>query len=125
MVLAAAALIGSITLQAQRPDWVIPPDADQLTSPLGADAAARGRKIFTSRCTKCHGPQGRGNGRESDKKHPAADLTRDEMATMSDGELFYKISNGRKPMPSFKTELDSNDIWAAVAYVRTLGPPRQ
>jgi mono/diheme cytochrome c family protein len=39
----------------------------------------------------------------------------------SDGSLFYKISEGREDMPSFKKKIpDEEDIWSIVNYLRTL-----
>jgi mono/diheme cytochrome c family protein len=37
----------------------------------------------------------------------------------SDGELLWKISNGRGPMPPWK-HLPENDRWALVRYIRSL-----
>ena len=43
----------------------------------------------------------------------------------SDGELFYKISKGRNPMPSFESKLTEQERWGMVLYIRTFlkGPP--
>ena len=39
----------------------------------------------------------------------------------SDGSFFYKISEGREDMPSFKKKIpDEDDIWSLVNYIRTL-----
>ena len=39
----------------------------------------------------------------------------------SDGAFFYKISEGRDDMPSFKKKItDDEDIWNIVNYMRTL-----
>jgi len=39
-----------------------------------------------------------------------------------DGELYYKISAGNTPMPSFKTVLSDDQIWQLVNYIRTFAP---
>ena len=121
MLLLAIALGAAIGVSAQS-DWVVPKEAATLTSPVAAnaDVLARGGKIFQSRCRKCHGPEGKGNGPDSDPKHPAADLTLPEVGMYPDGVLFYKVWNGRRPMPAFKTELEKNDVWSVVAFVRSL-----
>jgi mono/diheme cytochrome c family protein len=41
------------------------------------------------------------------------------VAAESDGELFWKISNGRGAMPPWK-HLPENDRWDIVNYIRTL-----
>src|SRR5437016_9337095 len=109
--------------QAQATKWNIPPDAADLKSPLSASAAVlkTGKSVFTSSCQKCHGPAGEGNGPSSDPKHPAADLTDASRARENpDGTIFYKIWNGGPPMPAFKSQLERNDVWAVVEYVKTL-----
>jgi mono/diheme cytochrome c family protein len=103
--------------------WTIGADAAQLANPLGntPSVIGRGRAIFASRCRHCHGPDGRGNGPASDPEHPAADLTSAGVGGGdSDGVLFYKVWNGRRPMPAFRNEVTRDDAWAVVAYVKTL-----
>jgi hypothetical protein len=40
--------------------------------------------------------------------------------SQSDGALFYKTSEGRDDMPSFKKKIpDAEDIWNLVNFVRT------
>src|SRR5262249_53285732 len=67
----------ALTAFAQSGGWTIPSDAAQLSSPVTATPAVlkRGRSVFTSRCQKCHGPEGRGDGPQSPPEDPAADLT--------------------------------------------------
>jgi len=121
VLLAVALVMTAIGARAQS-DWVIPKEAATLANPLtvNADLLARGARIFQSRCRKCHGPEGKGNGSDSDPKHPAADLTLPEVGMYPDGVLFYRVWNGRRPMPAFKTELEKNDVWTVVAFVRSL-----
>ncbi len=42
--------------------------------------------------------------------------------TVSDGELFYKISQGRKPMPSFRKRLSEQQRWELVLMIRSFAP---
>jgi mono/diheme cytochrome c family protein len=38
----------------------------------------------------------------------------------TDGELFYKISEGREDMPAFKKKIpDEEDRWSVVNFTRT------
>ncbi len=43
------------------------------------------------------------------------------MGEMTDGEIFWKISEGR-PMPSFKKQLTEEQRWQLVNHVRSLAP---
>jgi mono/diheme cytochrome c family protein len=41
------------------------------------------------------------------------------MRAMTDGEIFWKISNGRGPMPAWG-QIPEKDRWGLVDYIRTL-----
>jgi len=106
--------------------WKIPPGAENEKSPLAANPAviAAGKKLFASKCERCHGKSGKGNGPDSDEKYRKdMDLTAPEHAERNpDGVVFYRIWNGRKDpkMPVFSQELSKEQIWALVAFVQTL-----
>jgi mono/diheme cytochrome c family protein len=109
--------------EAQGADWTIPAEATELKSPVSGDpqAITKGQSVFESRCRPCHGPEGKGNGPLSDPAHPAADLTAGVKADLApDGVLFYRVWNGKKPMPAFKSELTPEDVWVVVEYIKTL-----
>jgi mono/diheme cytochrome c family protein len=106
-------------------DWTIPANAAMEVNPLSAspEVLAQGRKIFESRCQRCHGRDGRGHGPEADPDHPAGNLTdRLRAAFNPDGVMFYKIWNGRQSpkMPAFKKEdLSKDDVWTVIQFVKT------
>lgn len=113
----------------QAPDgaegWQIPDGAAAERNPEPATPALldRGQRLYRSKCQRCHGAEGTGNGPESDPGHPAGDLTDARRASRNpDGVLFYKIWNGRtKPkMPAMKTDISQSDVWALIHYVKTL-----
>ena len=92
-------------------------------NPLTLNAAllARGQQRFTINCSPCHGQLGDGNG--VTKKYGmavVANLHDKRIVTMGDGEIFYVISNGRNLMQSYASQVDIQDRWAIVAYVRAL-----
>jgi mono/diheme cytochrome c family protein len=41
---------------------------------------------------------------------------------MTDGEIFWKMTEGRKPMPSFKKQLTDEQRWQLVNFLRTFAP---
>ena len=47
------------------------------------------------------------------------DFTSAEMNKQSDGELFWKISTGKAPMPTFEEILSDEQRWFVVSYLRT------
>ena len=126
----ALALLWSAPVFAQYEGWTIPANAKtekSLYASSAADAAKKGKAIFQSKCQRCHGAEGKGNGPEADKDHKPANLTQIKTAENPDGVLFYKVWNGHAPkagskgeMPAFKVQLPKEDIWRAVEYVKTL-----
>ena len=74
-----------------------------------------------AQCKSCHGLKGLGDGPKSESLDIfSGDFSKDEIQSLSDGSLFWKISEGRKPMPSFKEKLSDTERWQVVTYIRTL-----
>ena len=102
--------------------WVAPPEAKNAKNPLAKSdkAIADAKKIAEANCVACHGPKGLGDGPAAAALQvKPANWTSPAVQGESDGELFWKISNGRGPMPPWK-HLSENDRWALVHYIRTL-----
>src|SRR5207244_554960 len=82
------------------PNWSAPATAISRQNPLASkpETASGGRKLFLRHCAECHG----GDGMGIEKKH-SADLQLPCIQGQSDGELFWKMTNGNagKGMPSF------------------------
>ena len=128
IVAAAAALVagaGSMAAWAQG-EWKAPADAKNTKNPLAAKktdkaSLAEGKKLAETNCASCHGPEGKGNGPAAAALPPPkpADWTSAKVAAESDGEIFWKISNGRGAMPPWK-HLPDNQRWQLVNYIRSL-----
>lgn len=107
----------------QQKEWKAPASADAKKNPLTADATtiAAGKVVYVKECQSCHGKKGKGDGPSAkDLDIPAGDFSKATMQSQSDGALFWKTSEGRKPMPSFKKKLTEDKIWQTVIYMRTL-----
>lgn len=131
VLVVALALVGTVTATAQYQGWLIPPGGKEERSPLAtaADAAAQGRAIYTAHCARCHGPEGKGNGADSDH---AADLTDEYRSSINtEGVLFYKVWNGHAvqlrtqidDMPAFSERLSRDQVWTVVEYLKALRTP--
>ena len=104
-------------------EWTVPPEAETIANPIPPSEASRGRgaMIFSHRCVGCHGEKGRGDGPSSlSLGARPADLASQAVLAQPDGHLFWKISIGRGPMPSWDVVLSEEDRWHVINYVRAL-----
>jgi mono/diheme cytochrome c family protein len=103
--------------------WPVPEEAKQLKNPLQPTAPAlkSAREVYTDKCANCHGDTGKGDGRDAGRYDPSPANFTDakRMSEATDGELFYKISEGKKPMPVFKNKLTENQRWELVLLIRS------
>ena len=103
--------------------WSAPAAEAQKKNPVAAteSSLAAGGKIYSKTCTMCHGKTGDADGPAVIELniHPAK-LSDPKLATESDGSLFWKITTGKKPMPTFGKRLSETDRWHLVNYIRTL-----
>jgi mono/diheme cytochrome c family protein len=111
------------TLAEEPGDWKAPASAVDRKNPVAASAQARtaGKGIFDRECASCHGDRGKGDGKKGrDLDLSPADLSAPDVASQTDGALFWKITTGRKPMPSFQKTLSDEQRWQVVHYIRSL-----
>jgi mono/diheme cytochrome c family protein len=123
-LLLGGALVALVHVFTERRDWVIPPEAKTMKNPMAGSAKAlqEARPIYKENCGQCHGDTGKGDGREA-KSHSTLppDFTEPgRIANQEDGVLFYKISEGKRPMPSFRKRLTDDQRWELVLLVRAL-----
>ena len=100
-----------------------PPSADAIANPLkgNSDATTEGKTIYTQYCVACHGAKGKGDGIAAPGlSRPPADHTSDFVQKQTDGALFWIITQGNSPMPTYKSALTDVQRWQVVNYIRTL-----
>jgi cytochrome c553 len=114
-------------LSQENKPWVVPPEYKSLKNPLTRSESnlKAARQIYFDECAQCHGDRGQGDGPQAKSNYPLpADLTDPKLLTnVPDGEIFYQISEGRRPMPSFKNRLTEDERWQLVLLVRSFSQP--
>jgi mono/diheme cytochrome c family protein len=104
--------------------WAVPDKDSKAVNPVKSDATsiAAGKALYNQHCKSCHGTKGKGDGtKAATLDTECGDFTKASFQGQSDGAIFYKTSEGRKDMPSYKKKIpEANDIWAVINYVRTL-----
>ncbi len=89
--------------------------------PATADSLQRGKVLYDLTCVVCHGASGDGNGRLSGFFVPKpADLTSARTQAFSDSQIFLVITQGFGAMPSLAENLDVQNRWDVINYVRSL-----
>lgn len=114
-----------LTLAAfQQKPWTVPAKNAAMKNPEKAELALikTGKDLYVKHCNSCHGKKGKGDGpKAAQLETQSGNFTTAAFQQEPDGALFYKISEGRKDMPSFKKKIPgANDIWNVVNYLRTL-----
>lgn len=119
----AITLLFAFTPMQQSKEWNAPPEANKKTNPVASNekSIADGKIIYTKNCVDCHGKKGKGDGPKSgDLDVSPPDFSKEKFQKQSDGSLFWKTTEGRKPMPGFKKDLTEEQRWQVVNYMRTL-----
>jgi mono/diheme cytochrome c family protein len=129
-ILFAAVLLGTVLTSMmmaddEKPAWVAPSRAAKKKNPIASDdkSIAAGKAVYIAQCLKCHGDAGKGDGPSAkDLKPKPKDLSDPGITSQSDGALFWKITTGRSPMPTFETLVSEEDRWNVINYLRKLAP---
>jgi len=113
--------VGQEAQEAAKP---IPPEDAAKKNPVKPtpEGLAAAKKLFGYHCSMCHGVQGDGKGDLATDMKLKLNDWRDPstLAKMTDGELFYIITNGRGKMTGGEGDRTSEEVrWNLVNYVRS------
>jgi len=123
ILLFSGAILCSFTMQQQVKKWDAPASAKSIKNPVAsnAESIAEGKTLYAKFCRSCHGTKGKGDGPKAENLDVSCkDFTKPEFKKQSDGELYWKITNGRDPMPTFKSKASNDERWELVNYIKTL-----
>jgi mono/diheme cytochrome c family protein len=109
-----------LALKAQT--WVVPDAVKGNASPFKftPESVTQGEALFQRNCKSCHGDPGKHN--MAALNPPPGDPVSKEFQTQPDGEIFFKMTTGKAPMPPFKDILNEDERWQIVAYLRSFNP---
>jgi mono/diheme cytochrome c family protein len=107
------------------------PEAERLRSnPVATTPATlqKGRALYQKHCATCHGDKGKGDGAAApfNAEKPPSLADPKLLRTLTDGEILWKITAGRKEegevlMPAMAEKIPAEeDRWKVVSFVRTL-----
>ena len=110
-------VFGTVRLSAQ--EWIAPAESNTKLSPFAFTDSVKkaGEVLYLTNCKSCHGDPGKNNPVRLVPLPP--DPASDQMQKNTDGSIFYKLTAGRGPMPSFKNTLSATDLWRIISYIRS------
>lgn len=103
--------------------WQAPEWADTLKNPIrtASPELDQGETLYATYCATCHGERGQGDGTMgAEFEVKPANFHLPAFQKQTDGAIFWKISEGKGPMPSYKGSLNDDQRWQLVAYLRKI-----
>ncbi|MGC2170119.1 MAG: c-type cytochrome [Candidatus Sulfotelmatobacter sp.] len=115
VVLVLAALLAAEFLQ------VLSAQEEAVTNPVAGNSAAikEGASLFRANCSPCHGLNATGGGR-------GPDLSANRWTHgATDANIFRTITQGVPGTQMPAKRFEDSEVWAIIAYLRSLAPPKQ
>jgi mono/diheme cytochrome c family protein len=94
----------------------------ELVNPLppSPDVIAHGRFVYENVCIACHGPKGAGDGHVTALFPKPPSLMTEKVRTWPDGQLFHRPMRGQGSMPSHARQVNAEDAWSVIHYIREM-----
>ncbi len=80
----------------------------------------RGKIVYDQYCLVCHGAEGQGDGPIIPKLPNPPSLTGKRLKKYEDGRMYHIIAFGSGDMPSHAEQIDRDDRWFLVHYIREI-----
>jgi mono/diheme cytochrome c family protein len=105
--------------QSAAQEWVVPDEANGKVCPYNftAETVKSGENVFQKNCKSCHGDPGKQNWAKI--VPPPGDPASAVFQGQTDGEMFYRITTGKVPMPQFGNVLSDEERWQVISYIRS------
>ncbi len=113
------------TVMRESPPYTIANEdgAKELVNPLPRTESVlrQGKQAYANYCRVCHGMLGDGAlTLTAAYGAKPANLVTKSMTALEDGKIYHTITAGKNAMPAYVSDLNENERWAAVHYVRVL-----
>ncbi|HPI11109.1 MAG TPA: cytochrome c [Catalimonadaceae bacterium] len=88
--------------------------------PLSPGVVEEGKVLYGRYCQACHGEGGLGDGKVADQYKGVANLVA-KSKTISDGHIYHVITYGVRRMWPHGSQVNPDERWKIVHYVKSLG----
>ena len=96
-------------------------EGDAMPFPVTMEVLERGQERYNIYCTPCHSRVGNGVGMIVQRGYSkAGDFHTARLQAAPLGHFFNVMTNGYGSMPDYAAQLQPQDRWAVVAYIRAL-----
>ena len=94
----------------------------ELVNPLQPTPAVltRGKSVYENFCIACHGEKGAGDGKVTALFPKPPSLMTQKVRDWPDGQLVHRPMRGQNSMPSHARQIDQNEAWAVVLWIREM-----
>ncbi|HQQ79150.1 MAG TPA: cytochrome c [Thermoanaerobaculia bacterium] len=94
----------------------------ELVNPFTAspEALARGKQVYDTICTVCHGAKGEGDGPIIGRFPNPPSLLAAHARTLPDGQIVHIVTRGQGIMPAHAAQVLLEDRWRVALYLRQL-----
>jgi mono/diheme cytochrome c family protein len=102
--------------------WIVPDEAKGKVCPFRftPETVKSGENVFQRNCKSCHGDPGKQNWAKI--VPPPGDPASATFQQQTAGEMFFRISTGKTPMPQFGNILSEEERWQVISYLRSFNP---
>ena len=109
----------AFAFQTKAQEWTVPAEDHNVTcsKPFTKTTARDGKDLFNTKCKSCHG--GAGENASLPLNPEPGDVAADKFSKQTDGDLFYKLTNGKGGMPGFASQMSEEERWNVISYIRT------
>lgn len=103
-------------------NWNVPTEARGLQNPVPRNSAtaAQALQVFADNCVACHGVEAAGDGTKARVEYDLRSI----LGSLTDGELYWKITHGVGRMPSYAGALNDRERWLVINHLRVLAERR-
>jgi len=101
--------------------WLAPEEAKAVTNPIAmsAESTEKGKAVYAQYCVSCHNDSGKGDA-PAGIAVKAANLM-EKVPTQTDGEIHWKLLNGKGAMLKISTYgISDEDGWNLINYLREM-----
>lgn len=99
--------------------WVVPEEVKEKVCPFHftPETVKSGENIFQKNCKSCHGDPGKQNWAKIIP--PPGDPASAGFQKQTDGEILFRVTTGKTPMPQFGNILSDEERWQVISYIRS------